>query len=142
MMHNPLETRCPAREWAGYRCLQSFGENPLTAISGDTAEPARADAHHNTPSLRWKIGQRAPVAAVDARRHRPAKRAGGGRGDRSRDNQQPVGLDLDAHDGQPTRSQRDSTTHHGGSLAVHQRWPASSEQRFASDRWMFCRLLV
>jgi hypothetical protein len=67
MMHNPLETRCPAREWAAYRCLQSFGENQLTAISGDTAEPARADAHHNMPSLRWKIGQRAPVAAVDAR---------------------------------------------------------------------------
>jgi hypothetical protein len=63
MMHYCIEAHCAACERAIHRRLKSLGEDPLTAIGMDTAEPAGADGQHNTPSLRWKIGQCSPIAA-------------------------------------------------------------------------------
>jgi hypothetical protein len=122
MMHNPLKTRRAAGERATHRGLKSLGEDPLTAIGKDTTEPADAHGQHNTPSLLGKIGQCSPVSAVDAGRRCPAHRAGSGHAEWSCVDPQFVGLRFNALNGEPTRSNRDSTTHEGDSLPFRRSW--------------------
>ena len=117
-MHDPIETRCAAREWATHRGLKSFSENPPAAIGIDTAEPAGTDGQHDPPPPRRKIGQCSPIAAVDAGGHGVADWAGGGRASGSCTNSRCVGLGFDTLNGEPARSKRESTTQDGDPLPI------------------------
>jgi hypothetical protein len=57
MMNNPLKTRGPAGERGTNRALKSLGENLAAAIGGEAAEAPGSDSDHDTPPLRWKVGQ-------------------------------------------------------------------------------------
>lgn len=114
----PVVRPAPGRDDAQSPQGASFGEDPLTTVGKDTAEPTGADAHHNSPSLRWKIGQRPSVSAVDAGGHCPADRAGSGPADGACINPQFIGLGFNAFNGEPARSKRNSTDHDGDSLLI------------------------
>jgi hypothetical protein len=84
----------------------------------DTPEPAGADGQHNTPSLRWEIGQCSPVPTVDAGGYGPTARASGGDVEGARINQHFGRLGFDAFDGEPARSKRDLAIRDGDFLSI------------------------
>jgi hypothetical protein len=118
MMNNPLETRGSPRERSTNRALKSLGENLPPAFGDEAAEAPGADGQHDTPTLRWKVGQYAPISAVDTGRPCPAERAGSSRIEGRRTDPQPVRLGFIALNGQPARRKRYSMTHDGGSRPI------------------------
>jgi hypothetical protein len=93
-MNNPLKTRGSPRERSINRTLKSLSENLPTAFGDETAEAAGADDHHDTPTLRWKVSQYSPIAAVNTGRLCPAEWAGSRGGEGHCTDPQPVSVSM------------------------------------------------
>jgi len=78
--------------------VRSFCEYLHPAAANRTAEPPNQQFDANAPAMRWQIGERASIAAVNVPRHRAAGWASSHPTRQARSNKNPLGSDPDLLD--------------------------------------------
>ena len=64
MMHDVVQSRCPARVGRRRRRIEPFGEDLPRAAGLGAAKPPHPDEQADLPTMRWEVGENALVSAV------------------------------------------------------------------------------